>query len=184
MDVLTNPAVLTDTEIIRQRRLFRDAMGRFATGITIVTTGDRDVVHGMTANGFMSVSLEPQLVLISVRNVSRMLETILDNGSYGVSVLAAGQRRLSDHFAGRSVDGDVPFVQIQGVPVVADALAQVTTGVVDFHAAGDHTLVVGEVTSFELRSGWPLIFYGGTYRDLNDQHEWSSTWTNTELHWH
>jgi flavin reductase (DIM6/NTAB) family NADH-FMN oxidoreductase RutF len=170
---------------LQQSRRFRDTMGRFATGVTIVTTRDGENIHGMTANGFLSVSLEPQLVLISVRNASRMLASITSAGAYGVSVLASGQRDLSGHFAGKPVSGlEVPFVESMGVPVVDGALAQIAAVVVDSHVAGDHTLLIGEVTSFELTDGAPLIFHAGAYRSLVERYEWTATWGHPDLHWY
>jgi flavin reductase (DIM6/NTAB) family NADH-FMN oxidoreductase RutF len=168
-----------------QDRRFRDAMGRFATGVTIVSTQDGEQVRAITVNGFLSVSLDPQLVLVSVRNASRMRDNIESRGRFGVSVLASDQRELSDHFAGRPrPDLQVPFVDLGGAPVVVNALAQIATTVDDAHVAGDHTLFVGKVTAFDVRDGIPLIFHGGSYRLLVEQYEWTASWKNPELQWY
>ncbi len=171
--------------VTSDERRFREAMGRFATGVTIVSTRDGDQVRAMTANGFLSVSLEPQLILISVRNASRMLETIERAGQFGVSVLAASQRDLSDHFAGRPNPELVPaFTELEGVPVVDGALAQIATTVDAAHLAGDHTLFVGRVAGFEMGEGDPLIYHGGAYRALMEQLEWTSGWEDAEVQWY
>src|ERR687895_2247347 len=83
------------------RVALRRTLGMFATGVTVITTRERDKVHGMTANAFMSVSLEPPLVLISVDRRTKMCALLYEGRTYGVSVLAEGQAALSDRFAGR-----------------------------------------------------------------------------------
>jgi len=149
------------------RRRFRDALGTFATGVTIVTTRSGDVVHGMTANGFMSVSLEPALVVVSVSTKARMHELLVRTRRYGVSVLAGEQEHVSRHFAGRPQEGsEIALVDVAGIPLVDGALTHVVARVVDAHPAGDHTLFIGEVLHFGHRPGEPLIFHSGAYRGL------------------
>ena len=80
---------------------FRRTLGMFATGVTIITTLTGDQVHGMTANAFMSVSLAPPLVVISVDRRAKMHQLLYEGRRYGINVLADDQRLLSDHFAGR-----------------------------------------------------------------------------------
>jgi flavin reductase len=149
------------------QREFRDALGRFATGVTVVTTACDGEVHGMTANGFMSVSLEPPLVVVSIAGRARMHGLLGASGVYGVNVLSREQERLSRHFAGRPHDGlAIPFVSIAGVPLIDGSLVHVAARIRDAHAAGDHTLFVGEVLHFAMRAGEPLIFHSGGYRTL------------------
>ena len=89
-------------------RLFRRVMGRFATGVTVITAEAEGGVRGMTANAFMSGSLTPPLCLISVAKKARMHDALKDSGHFGVSILAQGQERISQHFAGQGVaDPDV-----------------------------------------------------------------------------
>ena len=83
-------------------RLFRTAMGKFATGVTVITTKVGDTVHGMTANAFMSVSLNPKLVLISIGEKANMNRLIKESGTFAVSVLNEQQQDLSAYFAGQS----------------------------------------------------------------------------------
>jgi flavin reductase (DIM6/NTAB) family NADH-FMN oxidoreductase RutF len=148
-------------------RGFRDALGSFATGVTVITTRDGERIHGMTANGFMSVSLDPALVVVSVARSATMHELLHETGRYAVSVLAAGQERVSRHFAGRPQD-EIALEEIEGAALVEGALAHVVADVVDAHQAGDHTLFVGEVRHFTHRSGEPLVFHSGVYRCLID----------------
>ncbi len=143
---------------------FRKTLGRFATGVTVVTVRLGDRVHGMTANAFLSVSLDPPLVLVSVDRRARMHGLLREAGRYGVSVLAEDQRALADHFAGRVQEGlEISFEERAGVPLLEGALAHVVARVVEAHPAGDHTLFLGEVEHLHHREGLPLLFYAGRY---------------------
>src|ERR671922_284460 len=84
---------------------FRRTLGMFATGITVLTTRAGETVHGMTANAFMSVSLRPPLVLVSIDRRARMSNLLHEGTRFGVNVLEVGQAALSDHFAHRTVEG-------------------------------------------------------------------------------
>jgi flavin reductase (DIM6/NTAB) family NADH-FMN oxidoreductase RutF len=148
-------------------RQFRSALGRFASGVTIVTTRDAQRTHGMTANAFVSVSLNPPLILVSVDNRAAMNALLPMTRYYGVSVLAEDQTALSNHFAGREVEGvRIPFVDKHDVPVIDGAVAHFVARLVDMHPAGDHTLFIGHVEFFEFRDGRPLLFHAGTYQQL------------------
>lgn len=166
------------------QRAFRDTMGRFTTGVTIVTTVLDDRVHGMTANGFMSVSLDPPLVVVSVARRARMHAALTTSGVYGVSVLCEDQEHLSGHFAGKPIDGLTPdFTWLDGVPTLTGALAQVSARVTDSHPAGDHTLYVGHVTSLQVRDrANPLVFHEGRYRALVESRpEYAEAWSGFAL---
>jgi flavin reductase (DIM6/NTAB) family NADH-FMN oxidoreductase RutF len=145
---------------------YRRLMGRFATGVTIITGVDGDRVHGMTANGFMSVSLDPPLVLISIGCHSHMHSVLTDTDRYGVSVLAEHQDDISAHFAGRPLDQLPDFVWSDDVPFVAGALGHIGSEIVDRHPAGDHTLFIGRVLHLADFTGRPLLFHGGRYDQL------------------
>jgi flavin reductase (DIM6/NTAB) family NADH-FMN oxidoreductase RutF len=146
------------------RRALRNTLGRFATGVTIVSTASGDGIHAMTANAFTSVSLDPPLVLVSVDNRTRMHRLLPDTRRYGVSVLAAEHERLAMHFAGQSMsDHEDPFAWLGDVPVVADAIAHFACESYAEHEAGDHTLYIGEVRAFQARSGHPLVFHSGEF---------------------
>lgn len=157
----------TQTQIKIDPFEFRRALGRFASGITVITTVHEDKVHGMTANAFVSVSLDPPLVLISVDNRAKMNRVLPKSGRYGISVLSAEQEDLSQHFAGRPKEGlEVPFVWRKEMPLLEGALAHLVCRVVDIHPAGDHTLYIGQVEYLDYTNGDPLLFYTGTYRCL------------------
>lgn len=148
-------------------RELRKAFGRFASGVTVVTTSHDGHTHGMTANAFVSVSLDPPLVLVSVDRRAHLHQVLPSSRRYGVSVLADDQEALSDHFAGRAADGvEVEFVERMGMPLLAGALAYFVVQVVDMHPAGDHTLYIGRVEHFEAREGAPLLFHAGKYERL------------------
>lgn len=148
-------------------KAFRSAMGCFATGVTIITTRVGEQVHGMTANAFISVSLEPPLVLVSIGHRARMHDYLMEASRYGVSILAEDQRPLSDHFAGRVQPGLEPeFAEALGVPLIKGALAQVVAEVVARHPGGDHTLFVGRVLHLAQEAKAPLVYHGGRYARL------------------
>jgi flavin reductase (DIM6/NTAB) family NADH-FMN oxidoreductase RutF len=151
-------------------RQYRNALGRFASGITIVTTRDSDRTHGMTANSFISVSLNPPLILVSVDNRAAMNVILPVTRYFGVSVLAENQEALSDHFAGRVVkDLEIPFVDKHDVPVIEGAVAHFVARVTDVHPAGDHTLFIGHVEFFEIQDARPLLFHAGRYGYLRGE---------------
>ncbi len=157
-------------------REFRNALGRFASGVTVITAHHEDHTHGMTANAFVSVSLDPPLVLVSLDNRSNMHRILPAAGRYGVSVLAQDQEVLSNHFAGQKVPGlHVPFHMRDGIPLLDDAVAHFIVQVTDIHPAGDHTLYLGRVEHFESREEKPLLFYAGRYQQLKAQKQpqWS-----------
>jgi flavin reductase (DIM6/NTAB) family NADH-FMN oxidoreductase RutF len=149
-------------------RSLRQVMGRFATGVTVITTIDRDTIHGMTANGFMSVSLRPPLVLVSLGRC-RMNEMLPRTKRYGVSVLAHDQEHFAAHFAARRRSAVEPtFAWHEGLPLLDGALAHLVCRVVDIHPAGDHVLWIGEVEHLHHRDGAPLLFYTGRFGTLRE----------------
>ncbi|MBA4493031.1 flavin reductase family protein [Paenactinomyces guangxiensis] len=148
-------------------RTFRKAMGKFATGITVITTEVENKIHGMTANAFMSVSLSPKLVLVSVSEKAHMHSQLKKAGTYAVSVLGADQQEMSMLFAGQiKGDRDIHFERFNEMPVIKGALAVLTCNKADEHRAGDHTLFIGEVTNLRVSEGEPLLYFQGRYRRL------------------
>jgi len=147
---------------------FRRTLGMFATGVTVVTTQADDQVHGMTANAFMSVSLRPPLVMISVDRRAKMHALLHEGRRYGISVLADEQRALSDRFAGRPVEDpeEVAFDLVHGTPLVRGALAHLVARVVRSYWGGDHSLFLGQVEYARYGEGRPLLFHGGRYEHL------------------
>ena len=152
-----------------QARQLRNAFGHFASGVTVVTTWHEGRPYGMTANSFVSVSLDPPLVLVSVDHRAHMHSFLTAAGRYGVSVLSEDQEAISEHFAGRLEEHlDVNFVTLGDVPLVEGALAHFVVEVTDPHPAGDHTLYIGRVEHFEFRQGRPLVFHSGRYHQLEN----------------
>jgi flavin reductase (DIM6/NTAB) family NADH-FMN oxidoreductase RutF len=147
---------------------FRKTLGMFATGVTVVTTQDAEQVHGMTANAFMSVSLRPPLVTISVDRRAKMHALLHEGRRYGISVLADEQRALSDRFAGRASEdaGEVEFDLVHETPLVHGALAHIVARVVRSYWGGDHSLFLGQVEYARYGEGRPLLFHGGRYEHL------------------
>ncbi|WP_445683291.1 flavin reductase family protein [Sporosarcina sp. FSL W7-1349] len=151
-------------------RLFRNAMGSFATGVTVITTENEDGVHGMTANAFMSISLNPKLVAISVGENARMLEHIQKAKKFAVNILSEDQQKESMQFAGqlKEEQHEVKFTTHQGLPIIEDSLANVTCELHSQYVAGDHTIFIGHVTGVILTERDPLLFFQGKYRDLKE----------------
>ncbi|MEH7439742.1 flavin reductase family protein [Neobacillus drentensis] len=148
-------------------RQFRNAMGKFATGVTVVATEVDGDVHGMTANAFMSVSLNPKLVVISVAEKARILEKIKKSKMFSVNILSADQQELSMIFAGQLKEHrEVVFDYLDGKPVLAGAVAQIACEVSAEHIEGDHTLLIGKVTAIHIGDAEPLIYFSGRYREL------------------
>lgn len=148
-------------------REFRNCCGHFATGITVVTTQVDGDIHGMTANGFMSVSLEPPLIAVSIGHKARLHQLLPQSMRYGVSILSEAQLPFSNHFAGRPDDTlDIPFIQQADMALLDGALAHLVARVVDAHEVGDHTLYIGQVEYLHYQDGRPLLYYGGGYNQL------------------
>ena len=147
----------------------RSTLGKFATGVTVITTASGDQIHGMTANAFMSVSLEPPLVLISVDRRTKMCHMLYEGQRFGVSVLASDQRELSDQFAGREPDGVEPnFEMIHETPLVEGSAAKFVSKVEKSYWGGDHSLFLGRVEyACHDESAQPLLFHGGQYGGLS-----------------
>jgi flavin reductase len=152
-------------------QFLRAMFGRFASGVVVVTCGSGEAVHGMTANSFTSVSLDPALGLVSLARACRMHGRLVAEKRFGVSVLAAGDSHVSNHFAGRPVDGYRPrFEARHDVGLLCEALAWMIFETVAEHPAGTHTLFVGRLIDCGYRANAdPLIFFGGRYVALARQ---------------
>lgn len=144
-------------------RLFRTVAGKFPSGVTVITTQSADgTTHGMTANGFISVSLEPPLVLVSVGHHTRTHQYLTENERYAVSVLAHEQKHVALHFSGRPGEQQPEYEWIEGHPFIAGSISKMLCRIVDRHPAGDHTLFIAEVEFVEHRDGdLPLVFSSG-----------------------
>jgi len=163
-----NPSAITDPHA--DRRLFRQVMGRFATGVTDITTRFGEETFGMTANAFMAGSLDPMLCVISINRSAQMHGRLRLAGHFGVSFLSQEQQHLAAQFAGKRLDGLVPDFELHGrTPILKRAIGAVTADILDAAECGDHTLFIGSITG--LISGddtaSPLLFSGGRYARID-----------------
>ncbi|WP_087974906.1 flavin reductase family protein [Oceanobacillus rekensis] len=154
-------------------RQFRNAMGKFATGVNVITTEVDGDIHGMTANAFMSVSLDPKLVVISIGENASMLEKVRKSKKYAINILSQSQKELSMIFAGQiKEDRNVSFESLADLPVIKEANTQISCEVVNEYVEGDHTLFIGKVIDLKLQEcSDPLLFYKGKYTSLEKTEE-------------
>ena len=154
-------------------RELRTCLGHFATGVTVVSCFTPDgVAHGATVNAFTAVSLDPPLVLVSVSRTSRV-SSLLEGAAFTVNVLQHDQRDLALHFAGRPCLDDVPWQGGDGggSPRLSSCLAWVSCSPWRSYDGGDHVLYLGEVRSFQVTHGRPLLFHGGQFHRLHHEPE-------------
>lgn len=142
---------------------FRDALGRFASGVTVVSMDTDAGPRGITVNAFLSLSLRPPLVGVSIDAAAGAHASLAAAERYGVSILHEGQRELSDRFAGRPIEPEVRWERLGGAPVLADALVQLDCRIVDRVTTGDHTLFVAAIEAAITRDGVPLLYHRGGY---------------------
>jgi len=157
------------------RDKFRSTLAQFATGVIVITTLDHEgAFHGMTANSFTSVSLNPPLILVCV-DVQNQTHNFIDaQRKFGVNILSADQRKLSTYFAKtnhRTYQPDIIQTSLSehGIPYIKGSLGFLGCSMVDAHPQGDHTIYVGkveEITSGSNSTG-PLIFYESNFRELD-----------------
>jgi flavin reductase (DIM6/NTAB) family NADH-FMN oxidoreductase RutF len=169
VSISTRPAepVRIDCTASPEPRALRQALGRFATGVTVVTTRTKaGKLEGMTANSFSSVSLDPPLVLWSLRRQAPSLLGFLDAGCFAVNILSAEQGATSRHFATPVAD---KFEGVEwepghgGCPVLPGSLASFECDTHQVVEAGDHVILIGRIRQVTYREGTPLLFHGGQY---------------------
>jgi flavin reductase len=155
-------------------REFRQALGQFATGVTIITVErEPGEVFGMTANAFTSVSLNPMLILVCVDEKAKILPLLHKKKHFGVSVLKQHQQAVSEYFAQgvqhREAEERLALKYRwtpSRVPVLEDTSLQLSCSVVASHVAGDHTIFIARVEDAEIAGGEPLLFFRGEYRHI------------------
>jgi len=152
-------------------RDFRDAIGRFATGVTVVTCNGPDGPAGLTTNAVSSLSLDPLLLLVCFDNTSRTLAAVRGAGRFAVNVLGVGQEDLAAVFASKREQHEkfaaVTHTVADGVPVLDGALAWLACDLRELLPGGDHTIGIGEVTAVGIeRDGEPLLWFGGGYHRM------------------
>jgi flavin reductase (DIM6/NTAB) family NADH-FMN oxidoreductase RutF len=150
---------------------FRRALRKFASGVTIVTVSVDGELHGATASSFASVSLDPPLVLACLDKTSHTRELLLKKGAFAVNVLGADQAEVARAF---SLKGPKPFDAVphhagsQGAPLFDEAIAWIECETERVVEAGDHDIVIGEVTACDVTDGMPLLYYEADYRSLGE----------------
>jgi flavin reductase ActVB len=149
---------------------FRSALSRFASGVTVVTTKDEaGKLHGITVSAFSSVSLDPPLVLVCIERSAGSHQVFQQSGVFVVNILSSEQRDLSERFASQipeRFEGVGMTLNIDGIPVLSNCLANLECRVKLTADGGDHSVFIGEVESSTVREGDPLIYFRGDYRNL------------------
>lgn len=156
---------------------FRKAMGAFATGVTIITVDLEGTVHGMTANAFASVSLDPMLVLVCVDHSTRTHAHLHSKKRFGINVLCEDQKAISEYYARpershehAEAEAGARFDRTRhGTPMLNGALAYLECHLQTAEEAGDHTIFIAEVEDVVLREGDPLLFFRGKYRSVGEE---------------
>ena len=152
--------------------MFRRAWGSFATGVSLITTLEKDgSTHGMTANGIASVSLEPMLVMVCVGHNANTFPIIEETGRYGINILSESQRDIGEFYASSANQGCEKFesdftTSKTGIPFVNNALASMDCKVVNAHREGDHTIFIGSVEEIQVNEGKPLLFFASKWMTL------------------
>jgi len=155
---------------------FRQAMGSFATGVTVITVDNDGEVHGMTANAFASVSLEPLLILVCVDHRARTHAHLHARKRFGVNVLCENQRAISEYYARPTAthanaesEAGAQFDRTShGTPVLHGALTYLECRLHTAQDAGDHTIFIAQVEDIVVRQGDPLLFFRGQYRRIGE----------------
>jgi flavin reductase (DIM6/NTAB) family NADH-FMN oxidoreductase RutF len=153
----------------------RNAFGRFATGVTVVTCAKEDgVPHGATVNAFTAVSLEPALCQVTLTRQSKAC-TYLEGAPFAVNVMSAGQVDVAWHFAGRPSDPAPEWAQGPTSPILVGNAATISCRPWRTYDGGDHLIVIGEVTAITVSDLDPLLFFAGKFRELGQP--------GTSAHW-
>lgn len=149
--------------------LFRQVMGRFASGVTVVTTVHGTRLAGLTVSAFASLSLSPPLVLICIDRLADSHAVIADAGKFAVNILSEGQEYLSRRFASdeatKFTEGSYELSP-RGLPLINGALAQIECTLHSALPGGDHTIYVGTVVAAQCSDGRPLLYYRSGYHTL------------------
>ena len=153
-------------------RELRNALGRFATGVCVITAVDNNGnALGMTANSFSSVSLDPPLVLWNLQNGSDVYDAFASPGCYAINVLSAEQLELSNQYARKGdhlLSPEHYRIGRNGAPILRNALVSFECELYASHEGGDHLIIVGRVLDVSARPGGdPLLFFSGAYRELH-----------------
>ena len=146
---------------------YRQAIGHFATGVTVVTTAGP---AGLTASAICSLSLDPLLMVVCLDNGSRTLERVKASGRLAVNVLARDQEAVATRFATKAGDAEkfegVPWHEVEGVPIIDGVVAWLAGEVQEWVPGGDHQIAITNVKAADSPGGDPLLHWRGGYRGL------------------
>ena len=149
--------------------LFRQVLGHFGSGVTVVTTAHAGRLVGLTVSSFSSLSLRPPLVLVCIDNAAGSHAAISAAGKFAVNILAEGQEYLSRRFASTEAEkftAGTFELSPRGLPLISGALAQIECTLHSTLPGGDHTIFVGEVQAAQCHDGRPLLYYRSGYHTL------------------
>lgn len=173
---LSTPDTASGTRVDAAR--FKQAARGFASGVTVVTTRHDDQVYGITVSAFMTLSLEPLQILVSIRKGNRLHDMILESRRFVVNILREEQRKVSEYFArsGRPTHTETfpeveTYPDVTGAPVIKDCLSYFDCYLATAYPAGDHTIFIGDVVAAGASEGKPLLYFSGEYRGLR---EWAA----------
>jgi len=151
---------------------FRAALGRFPSGVTIVTTKDASGrLHGITVSAFASVSLEPPMILVCIEKTTGSHYAFHESEFFVVNILAEGQENLSNRFASQipnKFEGVDHRLGLGEIPVLAEALVTLECRLAYAHEGGDHTIFVGLIEKSEVKDGSPLVYWHGNYHRIDE----------------
>jgi flavin reductase (DIM6/NTAB) family NADH-FMN oxidoreductase RutF len=154
---------------------FKVALGRYASGVTVVTTKDTDgKLHGLTVSAFNSVSMNPPLILVCISKKTGSYESFEESKSFAVNILDESQIQISNHFASHSEDkfsGQNYELNKNGLPILADCLANLECTLENSYDGGDHTIFVGKIEKATTQDGKPLVYWKNNYRRLESASE-------------
>lgn len=168
-------------------RQFRNTIGLFATGVTVIVSGEGDNLHAMTANAVMSLSLDPMLLIVGVHKKAKLAALLQAGQGFSVNILSQEQKDLSNYFAGGWRETELPafhFLPWSGAPRLEGCVAAVGCDLEQLLEGGDHWIAVGRVVALYQAddTNQPLLFYGGQYHELATQTEYVTP-VNWDFEW-
>jgi flavin reductase (DIM6/NTAB) family NADH-FMN oxidoreductase RutF len=150
---------------------FKASLGRFASGVTVVTTKDSNGnLHGLTVSAFSSVSMNPPLILVCILKKTGSYSAFEESKAFVVNILGESQQSVSNHFASHSDDkfsGQNYQLSENGLPILADCLVNLECSLKHSYDGGDHTIFVGQIEKAKTADGKPLIYWLGKYRQIS-----------------
>ncbi len=151
---------------------FRQALGHFASGVTVITTQHQGQLHGTTVSSFCSLSLRPPLILVGIDLQATIHDLIVESGIFAVNILAEHAETTSRHFARRIPDkfASIPYTLSQlGIPLLDDALTSLECRLVNRYPGGDHSIFIGEVVSITTQPhSQPLLYFRSKYNHIHN----------------